>query len=178
VAWIDTSSLPGSHERDKNDHRDIWNDAEIQTVMSLLLRISKEVTLVEEFSKRNDPAIGVICMYSEQKRRIEREWAQQPFSEMFRRTVVIDTVDAYQGKENSIVIVTLVRSNGEKKPGHVGRENRCNVAMSRAKERLFIVGDTTMWGSSKCRSPMGDVLARIRNMRQSDGGVRSAAEIG
>jgi tRNA A-37 threonylcarbamoyl transferase component Bud32 len=177
VVWLDTSLLPGAIERDRNNHRDIWNEAEIQTVISLLHRLSKEGALVEELAKRGDPTIGVICMYSEQKRRIEREWVQQPFPEAFRRMVVIDTVDAYQGKENSIVIVTLVRANDQKKPGHVGRENRCNVAMSRAKERLYIVGNSEMWSSAKCKSPMGDVLTRIKHMNQIDGCIRDAAEL-
>lgn len=177
VVWLDTSSLPDALERDRNNHRDIWNEAEIQTVISLLHRLSKEQALIEELAKRSDPEIGIICMYSEQKRRIEREWAQQPFPEAFRRLVVIDTVDAYQGKENSIVIVTLVRANGRKMPGHVGRENRCNVAMSRAKERLFIIGNTEMWSSAKCKSPMGDVLNRVARMSFEEGRVRDAAEI-
>lgn len=101
-------------------------------------------------------------MYSEQKRRIEREWSQRPFTETFRRTVTIDTVYAYQGKENAIVIVTLIRSNEQRWPYHVGRENRCNVALSRAKERLVIVGDTSMWGDPRTPSPMRKVLAHVR----------------
>jgi hypothetical protein len=177
VVWLSTSGMPGAEERDRNLHRDIWNEAEIQVVISLLHRLSHEHGLVDELSRRTDPAIGVICMYSEQKRRIQREWSQQPFSEAFRRIVTIDTVDAYQGKENAIVIVTLVRSNSQKLPGHVGRENRCNVAMSRAKERLFIVGNTDMWSSPRCNSPMRTVLGRIKNISTADGEVRDGREI-
>jgi len=176
VVWLDTSSQSGAWERDRNDHRDIWNEAEIKAVMLLLHRLSKEQALVEELGKRNDPAIGVICMYSEQKRRIEREWVQQPFPEAFRRMVTIDTVDAYQGKENSIVILTLVRANDQGRPGHVGRANRCNVAMSRARERLYIVGNTKMWSNVKCKSSMGNVLERIKHMSPAEGDIRDVAE--
>lgn len=178
VVWFDTADMSGAAERNRNSGRDIWNEAEITGVMSILHRLSKEATLVETLSKRGEPAIGVICMYSEQKRRIEREWSQQAFPEEFRRIVVIDTVDAYQGKENEIVIVTLVRSNSERKSGHVGRENRCNVAISRAKERLYILGDTSMWSDPKCRSPMKTVLSKVNSMSQTDGEVRPATEIG
>ncbi|MGO7530880.1 AAA domain-containing protein [Rhizobium leguminosarum] len=178
VVWFDTSKMEAAKERDRNDGRDIWNDAEINTVISLLHRLAKEEELVDTLSRRSAPAIGVICMYSEQKRRIEREWSQQPFPELFRRMVVIDTVDAYQGKENEIVILSLVRSNDEKAAGHVRRPNRCNVAMSRAKERLYIVGDTTMWSSPKCASPMRTVLSKIQHMDATDGKVRASSEIG
>jgi serine/threonine protein kinase len=177
VVWFDTAGTVGAVERDRNAGRDIWNDAEISGVISLLHRLSKETLLVERLAVRQEPAIGVICMYSEQKRRIEREWSQQGFPENFRKIVVIDTVDAYQGKENEIVIVTLVRSNSKGRPGHVGRENRCNVAMSRAKERLYIFGDSSMWSNPLCVSPMRTVLSRIKAMNVDDGGVRSTSEI-
>lgn len=177
VVWYDTAELPNADEQDKNLHRDIWNDAEVATVLSLLRRLAKEDALVETLSRRGDPAIGVICMYSEQKRRIEREWSQQHFSEAFRRMVTIDTVDAYQGKENAIVIVTLVRANDDRLPGHVGRETRCNVAMSRAKERLYIVGNVGMWSDPKCDSPMRRVHQRVKAMKGDGGAVVPAGSI-
>lgn len=177
VVWFDTSNMADAEEKDRNLGRDIWNDAEIATVLALLQRLAREELLVDQLAGRSEPAIGVICMYSEQKRRIEREWSQQHFPEAFRRLVTIDTVDAYQGKENSIVIVTLVRSNDQFKPGHVGRETRCNVAMSRAKERLYIVGDVDMWSDPRCRSPMRQVHQRIRAMHGKGGDVRPAGGI-
>jgi len=177
VVWYDTATLPNAEERDKNLQRDIWNDAEIATVLALLQRLAREEELVNELSRRGDPAIGVICMYSEQKRRIEREWSQQHFAEEFRRMVTIDTVDAYQGKENSIVIVTLVRANDERLPGHVGRETRCNVAISRAKERLYIVGNVGMWSDPRCNSPMRMVHQHIHAMKGKGGDVKSAGSI-
>lgn len=178
VIWFDTSKMPKAGEQDRNMHRDIWNDAEIATVLLLLQRLAREEKLIEKLSERSDPAIGIICMYSEQKRRIEREWSQQHFSEAFRRIVTIDTVDAYQGKENSIVIVTLVRANDARLPGHVGRETRCNVAMSRAKERLYLVGNVDMWSDPRCTSPMRKVHQEILEMAGNGGDVKAAGSIG
>lgn len=177
VVWYDTTQSDAAGERQRNGGRDIWNDAEIEAVLAILQRYAREPELVEELSRRPDPAIGVICMYSEQKRRIEREWSQRPFPEAFRRLVTIDTVDAYQGKENAVVILSLVRANQEFVSGHVGRENRCNVAISRAKERLYIVGSTRMWGSPRSRSPMHQVLAHVRDLKEGSGRVRPASEI-
>jgi superfamily I DNA and/or RNA helicase len=73
----------------------------------------------------------------------------------------IDTVDSYQGKENTIVIVSLVRCNDRGDQGHVRIPNRCNVALSRAKERLFIVGARLMWGAVQKRWPMRKVFDEI-----------------
>src|SRR3546814_16765690 len=100
-------------------------------------------------------------MYKKQKQEIERRFAQQPFDAPFRRTVKIDTVDSYQGKENAIVILSLVRANDQYDAGHVRSPNRCNVAMSRARERLFILGKTQMWRDTRCQSPMRTALRGI-----------------
>ncbi|PVM82098.1 lipopolysaccharide core heptose(II) kinase RfaY [Caulobacter endophyticus] len=178
ITWFDTTGMPGCQERDRNNGREVWNDAEIETVLSILAMIASEQSLADDLGRRAEPTIGVICMYSEQKRRLDKEWSQRPFSEAFRRTVTIDTVDAYQGKENAIVIVSLVRSNSERRPYHVGRENRCNVALSRAKERLYIVGDTAMWGDVRNSSPMRQVLARIRCSSSDVAIVSPAGSVG
>ena len=85
--------------------------------------------------------------------------ARHTWDAKFLRLLRIDTVDAYQGKENTIVILSLVRSNKYGEIGHVGSNNRCNVAVSRAKERLIVVGSSRMWTESRSTSPMGRVLA-------------------
>jgi superfamily I DNA and/or RNA helicase len=79
--------------------------------------------------------------------------------------VKIDTVDAYQGKENRIVIVSLVRSNPEYNMGFVRTANRVNVALSRAMERLVIVGSAQMFGGQ------GNTLAQVLNSLRSQGRV-------
>lgn len=177
VVWFDTKKLGDASEKARNDGRDIWNDAEIRATISLLHRLAAEESLVQELAKTGEPQIGVICMYSEQKRRILREWSQQPLSETFKQLVTIDTVDAYQGKENAIVILSLVRANSEIITGHVGHPNRCNVAISRAKERLFILGNSEMWSNPKCKSPMSTVLTAVMGMTTTEGRLLDAEEL-
>lgn len=92
--------------------------------------------------------------------------------------MTIDTVDAYQGKENAIVIVSLVRSNKQRKPFHVGSANRCNVALSRARERLYVVGDSGMWGDARNQSPMRQVLERMRELPDEVAVVTPVSGIG
>ena len=58
--------------------------------------------------------------------------------------VVVATVDDYQGEENKIVLLTLVRSNPEEKLGFVGIENRIIVALSRAQHGMYIMGNAEM----------------------------------
>ena len=55
--------------------------------------------------------------------------------------IKVQTVDNYQGEENEIVIVSLVRSNNNGKIGFVNMENRINVALSRARVGLYVFGN-------------------------------------
>src|SRR5262245_43208254 len=86
-----------------------------------------------------------ICGYSGQKDFLLRKVAAAGLSPAFRDRIKIDTVDSYQGKQNLIIILSLVRNNdsgrdGTIRQGFMSRVNRINVALSRARDRLLIVG--------------------------------------
>ena len=163
VTWIDTSDEPDQAEQPAPwDETTFSNAAEAETVMRLLERVAADADLVEVLSSgKSETPIGVICMYSAQKTKIEEAFTRRPWDVRFRNMVRIDTVNSYQGKENTIVIVSLVRCNDRCDQGHVRIPNRCNVALSRAKERLFIVGARSMWGRVQKRWPMRKVLDEI-----------------
>lgn len=54
----------------------------------------------------------------------------------------INSIDAFQGREKDVVILSLVRSNAEGTVGFLGEMRRINVAMTRAKKQLVIIGDS------------------------------------
>ena len=95
-------------------------------------------SLVRMLSERTDPDmnIALIGMYREQLRRYGgwKQWTTRDFR--------ADTVDAFEGAEADIVIVDLVRSNPRGMVGFLEVHNRINVAMSRAKVLLIVVGDS------------------------------------
>ncbi len=178
MVWVDTQWQQGHEEVQREGDTTFHNPAEVDAVMTVLERLSVDQKLVEALGRLDDETpIGVICMYSGQKRQLESAWSRRPFESKFRRLVRIDTVDSYQGKENAIVILSLVRSNQSGATGHVGNANRCNVAASRAKERLVIVGDGTMWGERvPAQSPMRTVLEHM-NEHTSSARVLSIEEL-
>ncbi|MFN2463053.1 MAG: AAA domain-containing protein [Candidatus Dormibacteria bacterium] len=94
--------------------------------------------IVRMLGERTDPALNIalIGMYREQVRRYgsPRQWTGRDFR--------ADTVDAFEGAEADIVIVDLVRSNPRGMVGFLEVHNRINVAMSRAKRLLIVVGDS------------------------------------
>ncbi|CAL8143340.1 unnamed protein product [Orchesella dallaii] len=82
--------------------------------------------------------------------------------------VRITCVDNYQGEENDIILLSLVRSNEEDKIGFVGIENRICVSLSRAKHGMFIVGNLeSLCKTSKTWQEIGKKLEAGRNFGES-----------
>lgn len=167
VTWVDTSKKKQNMELEKIGNK-FSNACEAQEVINLLKNISENETfiqsLLDEYERDSVPLIGIICMYAEQKKLILQKFNALNWSEDLKKLVKIDTVDSYQGKENRIIIVSLVRSNEENKVGFLFKPNRINVALSRAKDRLVIIGNKTMWENEKnINLPLGQVLRYIKN---------------
>lgn len=118
--------------------------------------------------KEGDALVGVICTYAQQAELIQNMVSTSDLSVAMRQLVKVDTVDAYQGKENRIVIISLVRNNAENQMGHVRSKNRVNVALSRAMDRLIIVGSASMFGSSN--NPLRPIVKKL----EASGRVRHA----
>ena len=87
--------------------------------------------------------ITVLTPYSGQMFLIKRDMPKNKFD-----GVRICVLDNYQGEENDIILLSLVRSNKEGKLGFLGVENRICVALSRAKMGFYIIGDFTMFGAN------------------------------
>jgi hypothetical protein len=110
---------------------------------------------------KHPAGVGVICMYAAQRNLIERRLRQSSMGYLLDGALKVGTVDSYQGKQNPIIILSLVRNNdsgpmeaGVKRiqEGFLSVPNRVNVAASRAMDRLVIVGARRRWRS---KSPIG-----------------------
>ena len=108
-------------------------------------------------------------MYAEQKRLIRQKFNQRIWNDGFKALVKIDTVDSYQGKENRIIILSLTRSDKQKSPGFLRTPNRINVAMSRAMDRLLIIGNAEMWTNHNKDKPLGQVVSFMSDMGEDAG---------
>ena len=67
--------------------------------------------------------------------------------EMLSKNIRVSTIDSFQGQEKEIIILSLVRSNDENDIGFLKDYRRMNVAITRAKEQLFVIGDSATIGS-------------------------------
>ncbi|XP_014552826.1 hypothetical protein COCVIDRAFT_19177 [Bipolaris victoriae FI3] len=97
--------------------------------------------------------ITVLTFYNGQRRQIAQLIRMNPNLGVYRGIQVV-TVDSYQGEENDIVLLSLVRSNKKNNIGFLSSENRACVALSRAKRGFYIFGNaellasqSSIWGS-------------------------------
>ncbi|MDE4061718.1 AAA domain-containing protein [Phaeobacter gallaeciensis] len=150
LSWVDVSG----GEISKAGR--VRNNSEVEDIVESLEKLSKskegqELLAVHEASHLSECFIGVIAMYADQAVALKERIATSSLDRRWREQIKVGTVDSYQGKENSIVIVSLVRGNSRGSIGFLKNENRINVALSRAKERLVIFGSVEMFGSSDSR---------------------------
>lgn len=89
------------------------------------------------------PKITLLTFYNGQRKRLLRECRDHQNSRAFAGIKVV-TVDGYQGEENDIVILSLVRSNRHHKIGFLSSDNRACVALSRAKRGFYIFGNAEL----------------------------------
>ena len=167
VTWLDTTSLPNAyHEQGKNGS--LSNRAEADVIIGILQDLANDETFmnsepVQKCLEKNEQAIGVICMYGEQKKLIRKKFNERSWNDDFRRLVKIDSVDSYQGKENRVIILSLTRHDKVCSTGFLHLPNRINVALSRAMDKLIIVGAKTMWEHPKnSKTPLAKVLRFIQ----------------
>jgi hypothetical protein len=160
VTWIstDASAERGHQRRDPMGTPSLINPLEADIIVDLLKRWDAHPPFRTYQEMHNLPRqpIGVICMYAAQRDLLRNKMRISGFSEAMKSAVMIGTVDSYQGKENPIVVLSLVRNNDEGakqsgretiRQGFMVRPNRVNVAFSRAMDRLVVVGARAGWPS-------------------------------
>jgi len=124
------------------------------------MEVSRQFTL--KIRKRKCPD------FVDQNRLLFRKFNEHVWTDRFREMVKIDTVDSYQGKENRIIIVSTTLNSDDKNPRFLKVLNRINVAMSRAMDRLLIVGATDMWKDKNRDYPLGKIAAYILKNQGTD----------
>ena len=85
--------------------------------------------------------VGIISPYRAQVQYLRHLIKKETFFKPFRHLLSVNTVDGFQGQERDVIIVSLVRSNNDGQIGFLRDLRRMNVAMTRARSKLIIIGD-------------------------------------
>ena len=174
ATWLDTASFgKGAHHSTGGKGSSIANVTEVNVIIKLLDGIANSDeqidSLLQQMRKdKGELPIGIICMYAEQKKRLRRKVAEQSWGDDFKSLLRIDTVDSYQGKENRLVILSITRSDAKQSPGFLRSPNRINVGLSRAMDRLVIVGNSEMWKGKNKHYPLGKVFDYMDQRRHEE----------
>ena len=85
--------------------------------------------------------VGVISPYRAQVQYLRQMVKKEPFFKPYRSLISINTVDGFQGQERDIILISLVRNNPKGDIGFLRDLRRMNVAITRARMKLIILGD-------------------------------------
>lgn len=171
VVWIDTADQgrQAFHKEADTHEGALVNEAEANAVVAVVRDIAKSPEFLQALRSQgpaDEVAIGIIAMYASQRDLIRRKLDQSDWASEIRGLYTVGTVDSYQGKENRIVIVSIVRNDTSRTVGFLVDPERINVGLSRAKDRLVIVSSSSMW-SARPGTPLSRVLAEIMLMGAS-----------
>lgn len=172
VVWVDTSDQGrGAFHRPTGTREGaLENEAEAAAVLEIVRSISSSTEFlkkVRETDVGKQATIGIIAMYAAQRDLIRRRLEQADWASEIRDLYTVGTVDSYQGKENRIIILSVVRNDTSPAIGFLSDPERINVAMSRAKDRLVIVSSSAMWAGHPS-SPMHSVLEEVKKLEAQD----------
>ena len=146
VVFIDTSNSGMWEKTDPGGSH--WNENEGDLVI-------KHIVTLSNYKMET---IAVISPYSAQVDFISHKLEEQ---DIFAVNVQVNTVDGFQGREADAVIVSLVRSNANKEIGFLREARRLNVAITRARRHLCVVGD-----SETIRTYYGDLVEYLNDVAE------------
>jgi len=152
VTWLTTSKLPNSREQRANSSFN--NSCEVTVIFQWLKQLNQVATEAQKNYK-----VAVLSGYAAQLKLLKRSLDAEQ-SGLQGLAIECNTVDAFQGREADIVIYSVTRSNKDGKIGFLRDEARLNVALSRGRVGLLIVGDH-QFCRSLSHSPLSDVLHYI-----------------
>lgn len=135
--FIDTSGC-GYEETFDPKTRSIFNEGEYFIIRE---HITKNLSMYEGIE------IGIICPYAEQVRYIKG--ILQEDKELAPLNIEVNSIDGFQGQEKDLIIISLTRSNDMGIIGFLSDYRRLNVAMTRARKKLVVIGDGATLSSNQ-----------------------------
>lgn len=139
IEFIDIAGC-GFEENQDPESLSLYNEGEIKVVFSHLQKLE------HIFELEKPPTAAIISPYRQQVVKLEEELKNIP---ELQKRIKINTVDAFQGQERDIIYISLVRSNNNGDIGFLKDYRRMNVAMTRAKKKLIVVGDSATLSNDK-----------------------------
>jgi superfamily I DNA and/or RNA helicase len=137
ITWIDTSESDAKEEFVGESFGRI-NKTEAELTLDALKNYFTKIGRQRIADEHID--VGVISPYRAQVQLLRRMVRKAEFFKPYRGCITVNTVDGFQGQERDIIVISLVRSNDDGQIGFLSDLRRMNVAITRARMKLIIVG--------------------------------------
>ncbi|CAL1519700.1 AAA domain-containing protein [Chitinophaga sp. MM2321] len=137
LAFIDTA---GCGFEEKSEGTSTTNPEEAAFLFKHLTQLVTE--LGSHYQPKDFPTIAIISPYKQQIHILKEQLLHSPVLLAYGDKIAVNTIDSFQGQERDIVYISMTRSNTEGKIGFLSDIRRMNVAMTRARKKLVVIGDS------------------------------------
>jgi superfamily I DNA and/or RNA helicase len=144
LEFIDTAGC-GFVEAQDPETLSRFNAEEAHLLIRLVEKLVEEIGLDEWLEQ--SITMGIITPYRAQVDNLHKLAESSAVLEPLHKLITINTVDAFQGQERDVIAISFVRSNDKGEVGFLSDIRRTNVAMTRARKKLIMVGDSATLGS-------------------------------
>ena len=167
ILWFDTSTI-NLGEDDQNTFKEQFigetfgrvNKGEANLTLSLLQIYFQRIGKQRILDDRID--VGIISPYRAQVQYLKRLIKKRAFFKPFRHLISVNTVDGFQGQERDVILISLVRANDAGQIGFLRDLRRMNVAITRARMKLFILGDAPTMTRHPFYKKLFDYIQTVR----------------
>jgi ATP-dependent RNA/DNA helicase IGHMBP2 len=137
LSFVDTA---GCGFDEKLDGTSTTNPEEAALLLKHLTQLTLE--LGNHYNSKNFPSIAIISPYKQQIYVLKDLLLHAPELQKYNEHISVNTIDSFQGQERDIVYISMTRSNSEGAIGFLSDIRRMNVAMTRARKKLVVLGDS------------------------------------
>lgn len=137
LMFVDTA---GCGFDEKTEQTSTYNPEEAAFLFRHLTQLVS--ALDSHYKPDNFPSIAIISPYKQQIDTLKEQFQSSPALQAYEHKIAINTIDSFQGQERDIVYISMTRSNPDSRIGFLSDIRRMNVAMTRARKKLVIIGDS------------------------------------
>lgn len=142
LVFIDTA---GCGFEEKMEGTSSTNPEEAALLVRHLTQVVAELS--QTYTPADFPSIAIISPYKQQLAVLNEQLAHVPELQPYRPNISVNTIDSFQGQERDMVYISMTRSNDKAEIGFLSDIRRMNVAMTRARKKLVVIGDSATLSS-------------------------------
>lgn len=178
LLWFDLPNESPYFEERMKEGSSLFNPSELAMIRKLLLDLNSATKRAKEeglMDEEECKSVGVISFYREQVNRVNRLIEELHLPHLHIRT---GSVDKFQGMEMDVILLSMVRNN-DNKHGDIGFAKdyrRLNVALSRARELLALIGSSDMFTKRPKKEATREMYTNLFNIVNNQQGIRKISK--